>query len=118
MLAPPEVRRLQSRRPARPPRLRAQPRLVEPTLPDVLLFIVTIIISSNSSSNTSTVVMIVIVVILIASLRQSTDAPGLRPISPLRISPLRLLDSNFPGNSLRAWEFHPLKLILCLSQTL
>ena len=42
----------------------------------------------------------------------------LRPISLLRLSLLRLLDSNFPGNSLPAWEFHPLILILCLSQTL
>ena len=33
----------------------------------------------------------------------------LRPISPLRLSLLRSLDSNFPVNSLRAWEFHPLK---------
>ena len=33
-----------------------------------------------------------------------------RPISLLRLSLLRLLDSNFPGNPLWAWEFHPLKL--------
>ena len=31
---------------------------------------------------------------------------------------LTLLDSNFPGNSLWAWEFHPFKSRLCLSQTL
>ena len=29
-----------------------------------------------------------------------------------------LVDSKLPGNSLWAWEFHPLKLRLCLSQTL
>ena len=44
-------------------------------------------------------------------------AVGIRPISPLTLSLLRSLDSNFPGNSLRAWECHPLKLRLCLSQT-
>ena len=42
----------------------------------------------------------------------------LRPISVLRLSLLRLLDSNFPGNLLWTWEFHPLELRLCLSQTL
>ena len=41
----------------------------------------------------------------------------LRPISLLTLSLLRLLDSNFPGNPLWAWEFHPLELRLCLSQT-
>ena len=41
-----------------------------------------------------------------------------RPISLLRLSLLRLLDSNFPGNPLRAWEFHPLNLRFCLSQAL
>ena len=43
-----------------------------------------------------------------------------RPISLLRLRLLRLLDSNFPGNALCAWEFHPLNLRLrsCLSQTL
>ena len=29
-----------------------------------------------------------------------------------------MFDSNFPGNSLWPWEFHPLNLRLCLSQTL
>ena len=43
---------------------------------------------------------------------------GIRPISLLRISLLRFVDSNFPGNSLWTWEFHRLKLRLCLSQTL
>ena len=42
----------------------------------------------------------------------------LRPISLLTLSLLTLLDSNFPRNSLWAWEFHPLELRLCLSQTL
>ena len=42
----------------------------------------------------------------------------IRPISLLTLSLLRLLGSNFPGNPLWAWEFHPLKLRLCLSQTL
>ena len=42
------------------------------------------------------------------------------PNLPAKIIPtvLRLLDSNFPGNPLWAWEFHPLQLILCLSQIL
>ena len=35
---------------------------------------------------------------------------SLRPISQMILSLLGLLDSNFPGNSLWAWEFHPLKL--------
>ena len=42
----------------------------------------------------------------------------LLPIFLLRLSLLRLLDANFPGNSLRALEFHPLKSRLCLSRTL
>ena len=36
----------------------------------------------------------------------------------LRISLLRFLDSRFPGDSLWAWEFHPLNLRFCLSQIL
>ena len=38
----------------------------------------------------------------------------LRPISPLTFSLLRLIDSSFPGNSLWAWEFHPLKIKVVL----
>ena len=38
----------------------------------------------------------------------------LRPISLLTLSLLRLLDSNFPGNSLWAWEFHPLRIKIML----
>ena len=37
--------------------------------------------------------------------------------SYLHCTLLTLLDSNFPGNPLWAWEFHPLELRLCLSQT-
>ena len=46
------------------------------------------------------------------------DAFALRPISLLKLSLLTFLDSNFPGNFLWAWEFHPFKLRLCSSQTL
>ena len=42
----------------------------------------------------------------------------LRPLSLLRISLLGLFYSSFPGNSLWTCEFHPLRLGLCLSQTL
>ena len=42
----------------------------------------------------------------------------IRPILLLTLSLLTLLESNFPGNRLWAWEFHPLKLRSCLSQTL
>ena len=42
----------------------------------------------------------------------------LRPISPLRLSLLRLLDSSFRKFAPWAREFHPLKLRECLSQTL
>ena len=42
----------------------------------------------------------------------------LRPTLLLTLRLLTLLESNFPGNSLWAWEFHPLELRLCLSQTL
>ena len=45
-------------------------------------------------------------------------AHGVRPISLLRLSLLRSLDSNFLGNPLWAWEFHPLKITLCFSQAL
>ena len=44
--------------------------------------------------------------------------PPLCPVSLLRISKLRLLDSNVPENSLWAWEFHPFTSRFCLSQTL
>ena len=42
----------------------------------------------------------------------------LRQISLLTLSLLNFVDSDFPGDSLWTWEFHPLKLRLCLSQTL
>ena len=41
-----------------------------------------------------------------------------RPISLLTLSLLTLLESNFPGNPLWAWEFHSFKLRLRWSQTL
>ena len=41
-----------------------------------------------------------------------------RPISLLALSLPTLLESNLPGNRLWAWECHPWKLRLCLSQTL
>ena len=41
-----------------------------------------------------------------------------RPISLLRFSLLRLLDSSLPGNPLCTWELYPLKFRLRLSQTL
>ena len=44
-----------------------------------------------------------------------TQGRGLRPISLLRVSLLRLLDSNLPGSSLWTWEFHPVTLRFCLS---
>ena len=47
-----------------------------------------------------------------------TNTTRLRPISLLTLSLLTLLESDFPGNPLRAWEFHPFKLRLCSSQTL
>ena len=43
---------------------------------------------------------------------------GLRPILLLTLRLLTLLESNFVGNPLWAWEFHPLELRLCLGQTL
>ena len=48
----------------------------------------------------------------------ATFNADIRPISLLTLSLLRLLDSNFPGNPQWTWEFHPFKLIWCLSQTL
>ena len=52
------------------------------------------------------------------SLGRQAEGRPLRPISLLRISLLRFVDSELPGNSLWAWEFHRLKSILCLSRTL
>ena len=43
---------------------------------------------------------------------------SMRRISLLRLSLLRFVDSELPGHSLWAWEFHPLKINICLSQTL
>ena len=45
--------------------------------------------------------------------RLSLRARGLRSSSLLRF-----VDSKLPGNSLGTWEFHPLTLRFCLSQTL
>ena len=56
-----------------------------------------------------TVITIIVIVIIIVIIR---------PISLVTSSLLRLLDSSFPGDSLWAWKFRPLKLSLCLSQTL
>ena len=53
-----------------------------------------------------------------ATAAQPLPGPVVRPISLLTLPLLTLLDSNFPGNSPWAWEFHPLKIALCLSQTL
>ena len=57
-----------------------------------------------------------------ADVRSQSNSAGVQwwlcPISLLRLSLPRLLDSNFPGISLWAWELHPLKLRFCLSQTL
>ena len=38
----------------------------------------------------------------------------MRPISLLTLSLLTLLDSNFPGDSLGTWEFHPFKIKIVL----
>ena len=38
--------------------------------------------------------------------------------SPTNIMDFGGFDSNCPGDSLWAWEFHPFELRLCLSQTL
>ena len=51
--------------------------------------------------------------------RRAFDEQAYTPNLPiLTLSLLRLLDSNFPEHSLWAWQFHPSKLRLCLSQTL
>ena len=48
----------------------------------------------------------------------TAEAPA-TPSLPTQILPiLRSVDSTFPGKSLWTWEFHPLKLKLCLKQTL
>ena len=52
-----------------------------------------------------------------ANINEHTVHDWIRPISLLTLSLLTLLDSNFPGNSLWTWEFHPLKLRLCSSRT-
>ena len=55
---------------------------------------------------------------IICNIRNTcNNTTHIRPISLLTLSLLTLLDSNFPGNSLWTWEFHPLKIILRLSQT-
>ena len=53
-----------------------------------------------------------------ASTPVTPQSSRLRPISLLRSSLLRLLDSNFPGNFLWTWEFQPLEFRLCLSHAL
>ena len=51
--------------------------------------------------------------------RRARPTPnGLRPISLLRLSLPRFVDSNFPGNSLWTRASHPLRLRFCLGQNL
>ena len=45
-----------------------------------------------------------------------TQDVGSTPNIPTKIFPTKI--ASFPGNSLQAWEFHPLTLRFCLSQTL
>ena len=45
-----------------------------------------------------------------SSRRFSLRGLGVRPISLLRSSLLRFVDSQFPGKSLWAWEFHPINI--------
>ena len=56
----------------------------------------------------------------IRKVKTPTEELCLRPLSvrKLRTRKLRIADSEIPGNSLWTWEFHPLKLRTCLSQTL
>ena len=63
--------------------------------------------------------MILLLLIIIIALRssrvdagQGTRMHAAGPISLLRLSLLRLLNSDFPGNSQWAWEFHPFKSIV------
>ena len=111
----------------------------------IIITIIVTIISSSSSSSSMNILFYYVCVLLCACYayvifvqlcvclclllslfsiwtaswdRASLRACVLRPISLLRLSLLRLLDSNFTGNSLWAWEFHPFKSRLCLSQTL
>ena len=72
-----------------------------------IMVIIIIISSSSSSSNSSS-----------SSSSSTRMAAEVCPISLLRLSLLRLLDSSFPGKPRWAWEFHPLNLRFCLSQTL
>ena len=48
----------------------------------------------------------------------SYSALRIRPIFLLILPLLTSHDSNFPGNILWAWEFHPFKLRSCFTQTL
>ena len=52
-----------------------------------------------------------------AHVRSAIAARHARPISLLRLSLLRLLDSDFPGNSLWAWEFQPFNIKILLEST-
>ena len=54
-----------------------------------------------------------------AGMTQERPGVSLTPnlISLPRISLLRFIDSRFPGNSLWAWEFHPLKLRLIMLES-
>ena len=60
-----------------------------------------------SNDNRNRIVIVIIAIILV-----------IHPISILTLSLLTLLDSNFPGDPLWTWEFHPFKLTLRSSRTL
>ena len=65
----------------------------------------------------TTITMITTIIIITVTFTITINIM-LRPIPPLTLSLLTLLDSNFQVGSLWAWAFHPFELRVCLSQTL
>ena len=73
---------------------------------------------TNNINNRNTIIITIIIITIITTIQLDCWKLIICPISLLTLHLLRLLESQLPGNPLWAWEFHPLRLTLCLSQTL
>ena len=74
--------------------------------------------NNNNNNNRSSNIYIYIYICSDPGPQGRSGLSAVRPISLLRLSLPRFVDSNFPGNSLWAWEFHSSNLRFCLSSTL
>ena len=88
--------------------------------------VISLLLLSSSSLSLSLLLSLLVEIIIICPVflnrkadRMSLFCGWIRPVSMLKFSkPRRFVDSKLLGNSLWTWEFHPLNLRFCSSQTL